>query len=226
MATPDPSIYETIRLDDETKRHYDPQNVSLYKTFSEQKQQPPVDLSQSYVSYQSNQNEKFVATENLQSEKNQNDVIACNDHLERQLSKSTEVISATRFCSKCNKFICDKCVIDYHSDHVKNAKTLIDDYCNNIKEELIQLRNKLAELERGNFRKDSEFKINSIKEAISKEFASKKNKVSYLVSRIKEIDSEFDRLKTVILANIEKFYRVDCYTKLSNQYNLVKQCRL
>lgn len=63
-------------------------------------------------------------------------IVVCEDHLKRLGVQN----ASERYCIRCKIPVCSSCIIDYHSSHIEDSKTKIEDYITNQRKEVIALK--------------------------------------------------------------------------------------
>lgn len=152
--------------------------------------------------------------------------IFCEDHkqLQPNLQKNPE---AVRFCKKCNKLICDTCIIEYHADHIGEATTKIDEYCKLKKAEIENLKSELSNnLEGNKYLKEVDEKKEDLKKMINSAFTSRRKQNDVLIRKIQSIDSEYENLERKMIENIDSFFKEDCQGRIEKHINSIKSSKL
>ena len=139
--------------------------------------------------------------------------LRCEDHL----SKFQEDVEATRFCQKCNILVCDSCVIDYHIDHINEAKKKVDEYFISQKNSIIDLRNKIKDSSKFKVNeKEIDKIVNSQKKIVEDFFSRRAEQSEIFVKKIKNIQNQEKEIKEAIIKSIEIFYRDECFKRLKS----------
>jgi hypothetical protein len=157
--------------------------------------------------------------------KKQVDII-CQDHRNKNLP-DVNVTEATRFCSKCETIICDSCVIDYHLDHVSQAKLKVDEYFSQQKNDLNEVLNS------NRYYIQNEVYLDEIKRKkeemlskIERYFSSRDLAYENVQKKLKSLKDEEEHLKKGIILAIESFFIDECQKKLDDSTKGLKESKL
>lgn len=189
---------------------------------------PQSDIYQSHYygqpNHYSNQNNQNMVNPNYQSymyygNSNINNTqmfmkkvdISCDDHTK----KYNESVQATRYCSDCKVLCCDSCVIDFHQEHIQNAKLKVDDYIRIQKNDLVSLKdaNRLNIEHRKFLTEIEDCKATKIKQ-IEKFFSKRITQYEALRSSIADLIKEEEDAKVKFQMAIEVFYKEECYNRI------------
>ena len=166
-----------------------------------------------------NENQKQITESNYQNDMFSTKAfiksidLRCEDHL----SKFQEDMEATRFCQKCNILVCDSCVIDYHIEHINEAKKKVDEYFISQKNSIIDLRNKIKDSSKFKVNeKEIDKIVNSQKKIVEDFFSRRAEQSEIFIKKIKNIQNQEKEIKDAIIKSIEIFYRDECFKRLKS----------
>ena len=148
------------------------QNPSYYQNFNPKDQinrkQLPTNIN-------------FQATQNYNKIKD--DIILCQDDLKKNNQKE-----ANKYCSFCNIFVCNQCVIDFHDNHIKDAKISVSEFIFKKDNEIIEITDKLNQsLKSNNFEKMKKGILEKSTMIISQQKNENINKIKNLIKNLEEM---------------------------------------
>lgn len=151
--------------------------------------------------------------------------VCCEDHRNKSLPDAS-ITEATRFCKKCESIICDSCVIDYHLDHVSEAKLKVDEYFS-------QQRNDLNEILSSNrtyisnemYLEEIKRKKEEMVNKVERFFSRRGHEYENLEKKVKGLIEEEQHLKKGILLALEAFFLDDCHKKLDDSTKNLKDSK-
>lgn len=150
------------------------------------------------------------------------DDILCADH--KKLKPDRPYFTAERFCTRCNYLVCEICVLEFHSDHIAEAKTQVEVYCYEKKSEIEAIKasnNKILQSE--DFLNQIQAKENDIKNTIKKFLIGKKNYAESLIKKLEFLCKELSDLETKLFIDAESFFKDDFYIKLERPRDNLKK---
>lgn len=170
---------------------------------------------QSYMYYNSNLNNTQMFLKKVD--------ISCDDHTK----KYNESVQATRYCSDCKVLCCDSCVIDFHQEHIQNAKLKVDEYIRTQKNELVSLKdaNRLNIEHRKFLTEVEDCKTNKYK-SIEKFFSKRIAQYEALKNNISELIKEEEDAKNKFQIAIEVFYKEECYNRIEGPIKTLGDSKL
>lgn len=138
--------------------------------------------------------------------------ISCEDH-----KKHYDItnIDAVRFCSKCKILCCSDCVIEFHNEHIQDAKSKIEEYFSQQKNELESIKSaNNANLHHKRHLEDVLEAKNELERRIDGYTESKIAKIKALKTELDICEREINSTRDKIKENVDKFYTIECYKRL------------
>jgi hypothetical protein len=147
--------------------------------------------------------------------------LQCDDHK----SQFNEMVLADRYCSRCNLVICNNCVIDNHSDHLKEAKHRIATFLNEHKKECDELNNRVSECM--NLAKSKDLKGQALMQegAINGIFDKRMGFLHNFKSQIDNLMVEENNLRQLAIDNLKSQMNNDLVNKISNRIYEIEDCK-
>lgn len=125
--------------------------------------------------------------------------LKCDDHQKMYFQE----VQADRFCTKCNIMICNDCVLEHHSDHLKEAKNRIDDFLKRHQGETEELRLRILDAmnkaKSNNLKAQSESQENIIKNLFNKRITN----LELIRVKIDELINEERALSNLAAENLK-----------------------
>lgn len=147
--------------------------------------------------------------------------LTCDDHK----SEANEIVPADRFCSKCNLVICNNCVIENHSDHLKEAKNRIPNFLKEHEKQCNELRGQVdlcISLARSNDLKGQELMQEN---SINIIFNTRMNLLRGIRDQLENLMSEENKLRLAAINNLKSKVNNDLVSKITNRIYEVEDCK-
>lgn len=160
-------------------------------------------------------NESFYYKECLNFQKPAEIEFFCMDHKNLKSEKEKSIYGAERYCTKCSKLICDICVVEFHHDHMEEARTNAKSYFMSKKTEVEKMKNKNTSIiQRKDFLEEIEKKEDSMRSLIKKIIRSKINQAETVMKKLESLCNKYSEVETKLIANLDSFFKDDLYQKL------------
>lgn len=148
--------------------------------------------------------------------------IRCDDHL----TKFKEDFQATRYCSECKSLICDICVIDFHHEHFKSARTRIDEYFRSQKNKLENLKAKVSSsIKHKTLLNDLLVTQDSYIKNVDVFFLKRKANLESIRSKVDVLITDEIELNHKMQENIKNFYNNECYRRIDKPLKDLEECK-
>jgi len=146
--------------------------------------------------------------------------LMCDDHRKMY----SQDVPADRFCSKCNLVICNNCVIDYHSDHLPQAKNRIDEYLNKQKLEADDLKSNVIETikiaQNNNIKTQSEAHENLINNLFQRRISN----LELIKIKIEELINEEKNLRVLATDGLKSGLNKETLNKINQKNYELEDC--
>jgi hypothetical protein len=138
--------------------------------------------------------------------------ICCEDH---QNNHNICNVDAIRFCTRCKVLCCSDCVIEYHNEHIQEAKMKIEEYFSSMKSELESIKSaNNANLESKEHLTEVYDKQEEMLKHLNTFIDSRVAKFDTLKKEIDESVKELVGLREKVKENINKFYDNECFKRI------------
>jgi hypothetical protein len=124
---------------------------------------------------------------------------------------------AERYCSKCNLVICNDCIIDNHSDHLKDAKTRIKKLLTEQPEILNELKKRTDELASLARSRDIKAQAENQEKIINGIFDKRINRLENLRTKIQMLTNEENNLRKLALESLKTSINIELISKIHSK---------
>ena len=212
-------------------------NNSTYSCFNENNNNQIInkDIIVSNLNYNKSLNKNNISFEDLSSIKDNNCVlnstqffmktvdISCEDHKNKH---NISNINAVRYCKACKVLVCSDCVIEFHYSHINEAKTKIEDYFSNLKNELESIKfSNTSDLQKKKCLDSLVCDKNELLKEVDCYYNSQQLTISKIKIEIEKIQIEIENLKIKTKENINNFYDLECIKNIEMPLNNLENCK-
>jgi hypothetical protein len=157
-------------------------------------------------------NSKSVYNPNMSTMRFMTEIdLRCDDHLLRL----KEDWQADRYCSECKILCCDSCVIEYHNQHIQEAKTKIEDFFKKQKNELEDLKSKvMTSIKQKTALNELHNVVETNEKSVLSFFMKRKNFLENLKIKIESLLADENDLCNKMKENLQIFYREECFRRM------------
>lgn len=148
--------------------------------------------------------------------------ISCDDHRKNQNANAI----AIRFCKKCKVLCCDECIIDYHIDHIHEAKMKITEYFSIKRKELEDIKKtNYAHIQHKKFLEEVDEKKDQLIKKANNFFIRKSNEIDNIKAKLDTIKEEQKQIKEKTITNIKTFFVEECYNRMERPLTNLEKCK-
>jgi hypothetical protein len=146
--------------------------------------------------------------------------LQCDDHKKMY----SQDVQADRFCSKCNLVICNNCVIDYHSDHLVQAKNRIEDFLNKQKLEADELKSKVIESIKMANNNNNKLQSENQENLLRNIFQRRITNLELIKMKVEELINEEKNLSAFASDNLKSGVNKELFNKITQKNYELEDC--